>query len=67
MFADHKDDPTASTFALEYLRRHNELANESGPWHTHDLDEVPGKTTLPAPRETPRSPLSTVSEGTGGR
>ena len=37
-FADQKDDPTASTFALEYLRKHGELAQESVPWHTHDLD-----------------------------
>ncbi len=36
-FADQKDDPMASTFALEYLRKHNEIANESVPWHTHDL------------------------------
>ncbi|SEG52316.1 Tetratricopeptide (TPR) repeat [Bryocella elongata] len=37
-FADQKDDPTASTFALEYLRKHREIANESVPWHVHDLD-----------------------------
>ncbi len=37
-FADQKDDPTASTYALEYLRKHNEVANESVPWHVHDLD-----------------------------
>ncbi len=37
-FADQKDDPTASTFALEYLRRHHEIAQESVPWHVHDLD-----------------------------
>ncbi len=36
-FADQKDDPTASAYALEYLRGHTELANESVPWHTHDL------------------------------
>ena len=38
-FADEKDDPTASTFALEYLRKHHEIAQESVPWHVHDLDE----------------------------
>ena len=43
-FADQKDDPTASTFALEYLRNHNEIAQESVPWHTHDLD-ASGKAT----------------------
>jgi tetratricopeptide (TPR) repeat protein len=37
-FSDQKDDPTASTFALEYLRKHREIANESVPWHVHDLD-----------------------------
>ena len=35
MFADQKDDPTASTYALEYLRKHNEVASETVPWHTH--------------------------------
>jgi tetratricopeptide (TPR) repeat protein len=34
-FADQKDDPTASTYALEYLRMHPEVANETVPWHTH--------------------------------
>lgn len=37
MFADQKDDPTASTYALEYLRQHNEVANESVVWHVHEL------------------------------
>ncbi len=36
-FADQKDDPTASAYALEYLRNHTELANESVPWHAHEL------------------------------
>jgi tetratricopeptide (TPR) repeat protein len=36
-FADQKDDPTASVYALEYLRKHPEIANESVAWHTHDL------------------------------
>ncbi len=40
-FADQKDDPTASTFALDYLRRHHEIAQESVPWHVHDLDGSP--------------------------
>jgi tetratricopeptide (TPR) repeat protein len=34
-FADQKDDPTASTYALEFLRKHHEIASESVPWHTH--------------------------------
>ena len=41
-FADQKDDPTASTYALQYLRKHNEVANESVPWHAHDLDGSAG-------------------------
>jgi tetratricopeptide (TPR) repeat protein len=36
-FADQKDDPTASTYALEFLRKHPEVASESVVWHTHDL------------------------------
>ncbi len=42
-FADQKDDPTASTYALEYLRRHPEVASESVVWHTHDLTGDPIK------------------------
>ncbi len=42
IFADQKDDPTASTYALEYLRAHPEVANESVVWHTHELDLPPG-------------------------
>ncbi|GAC1644359.1 MAG: multiheme c-type cytochrome [Acidobacteriaceae bacterium] len=38
VFADQKDDPTANTYALEYLRNHNEIASESIVWHTHELD-----------------------------
>ncbi len=34
-FADQKDDPTASTYALEYLQKHPEITSESVPWHTH--------------------------------
>jgi tetratricopeptide (TPR) repeat protein len=36
-FADQKDDPTASIYALEFLRKHPEVASESVVWHTHDL------------------------------
>jgi len=39
-FADEKDDPTANTYALEYLRSHSEVANESVPWHAHELDTL---------------------------
>jgi tetratricopeptide (TPR) repeat protein len=41
MFADQKDDPGATTYALEYLRKHPELANESVTWHTHILVTAP--------------------------
>jgi tetratricopeptide (TPR) repeat protein len=41
-FADQKDDPTASTYALEFLRKHPEITSESVPWHTHsDLAPEP--------------------------
>ncbi len=40
LFADQKDDPTANTYALEYLRNHIEIANESVPWHINTLDPV---------------------------
>ncbi|MHB1700026.1 MAG: tetratricopeptide repeat protein [Acidobacteriaceae bacterium] len=34
-FADQKDDPTASTDALEFLRGHTDIAAETVPWHVH--------------------------------
>jgi tetratricopeptide (TPR) repeat protein len=40
-FTDQKDDPTASTYALEFLRKHPEVASESVAWHTHDLTGDP--------------------------
>ncbi len=42
-FADQKDDPTASEYALEFLRKHPEIAAESVVWHTHDLTGDPIK------------------------
>jgi tetratricopeptide (TPR) repeat protein len=42
-FADEKDDPTASVYALEFLRKHPEVANESVVWHAHDLTGDPIK------------------------
>ncbi len=42
-FADQKDDPTASVYALEFLRKHPEVANESVIWHAHDLTGDPVK------------------------
>ncbi|MDE3105821.1 MAG: tetratricopeptide repeat protein [Acidobacteriota bacterium] len=38
MFADQKDDPMANTYALEFLRTHTEVANESVAWHIHELN-----------------------------
>ncbi len=49
IFADQKDDPTASTYALEYLRGHNEIANESVVWHVHELDAPTKKVDAVAP------------------
>jgi tetratricopeptide (TPR) repeat protein len=42
-FADQKDDPTASTYALEFLAKHPEVAAESVVWHTHDITGDPIK------------------------
>jgi tetratricopeptide (TPR) repeat protein len=42
-FADQKDDPGAGTYALEFLRKHPEVAAESVVWHTHDLTGDPVK------------------------
>jgi tetratricopeptide (TPR) repeat protein len=38
IFADQKDDPSANSYALDYLRSHAEVASESVAWHTHELD-----------------------------
>jgi hypothetical protein len=51
IFADEKDYPTASTYALEYLRKHPEVANESVVWHTHELD-LPSNAKRPRPKIT---------------
>ena len=65
-FADQKDDPMASTFALEYLRKHNEIANESVPWHTHDLSG--GTSSAPATAGTePAATKGIEAFGAGGR
>jgi tetratricopeptide (TPR) repeat protein len=42
-FADQKDDPSASTYALEYLHQHPEVARESTRLHVHDLDTRSGQ------------------------
>jgi Flp pilus assembly protein TadD/thiol-disulfide isomerase/thioredoxin len=34
-FADQKDDPTANTYALEFLSKHPDVTAESVPWHVH--------------------------------
>lgn len=34
-FVDRKDDPNASSYALDFLKTHREVSNESVPWHTH--------------------------------
>ncbi len=60
-FADQKDDPTASAYALEYLRGHTELANESVPWHTHDL------TSAKALPDSAASGKGSAATGAGGR
>jgi len=41
-FADQKDDPTANTYALEYLAKHPDVATESVPWHIHTANADEG-------------------------
>jgi Tfp pilus assembly protein PilF len=41
IFADQKDDPTAGTYAYEFLQKHTEIADEGIVWHTHELDMPP--------------------------
>ena len=48
-FADQKDDPAANTYALDYLRGHGEVANESVVWHTHELGKTTQNVTGPLP------------------
>jgi len=63
-FADQKDDPTASTYALEYLRKHREIAQESVPWHVHDLD--PHDPHEKKPEVPIVAPTSADAAGLGG-
>ena len=42
-FADQKDDPTANTYALDYLRNHPEITAESVPWHVHRQAAIEAK------------------------
>jgi tetratricopeptide (TPR) repeat protein len=42
-FAEQKDDPTASEYALQFLGKHPEVAAESVTWHVHDLTGDPIK------------------------
>ena len=62
-FADQKDDPTASTFALEFLRKHHEIAQESVPWHVHDLDHKGADETDP---QQPATAVAGSPAGIGG-
>jgi tetratricopeptide (TPR) repeat protein len=49
IFADQKDDPSANSYALEYLRKHSEIASESVVWHTHELDAPTNHIAGPLP------------------
>jgi tetratricopeptide (TPR) repeat protein len=68
-FADQKDDPTASTYALEYLRKHHEIAQESVPWHVHDLDHRGADEKQPAlPSSANESqPIPPATSASGGK
>jgi tetratricopeptide (TPR) repeat protein len=39
-FSDQKDDPTATTYALEFLRKHPDVTAESVVWHIHKQSAV---------------------------
>jgi tetratricopeptide (TPR) repeat protein len=40
MFADKKTDPGASTYSLDFLRKHPEISTENVLWHVHtDLQQ----------------------------
>ncbi len=60
-FADEKDDPTASTYALQYLRNHHEIAQESVPWHAHNIDRH-GETVTTAPDAAQPSSFSATMQ-----
>jgi tetratricopeptide (TPR) repeat protein len=66
-FADEKDDPTASTYALEYLRKHPESAQESIPWHVHDLDRHGADEPQPALPATAAAPAVGTNTAPGGQ
>jgi Tetratricopeptide repeat/Cytochrome c554 and c-prime len=61
IFADQKDDPTASTYAFEFLQKHTEIANEGIVWHTHELD-IP----LKPGKQSPKIVAPTSSSMSGG-
>jgi tetratricopeptide (TPR) repeat protein len=46
-FAEQKDDPGANMYALDYLKQHAEIANESVPWHLHELSKPAAVATGP--------------------
>jgi Tfp pilus assembly protein PilF len=48
-FADEKDDPNAAAYALDFMRSHTEIANESVPWHVHELDAAPSPAVADRP------------------
>jgi Tfp pilus assembly protein PilF len=61
IFADQKDDPSASTYAFEFLQKHREIANEGIAWHTHELD-IPSKPG----KQSPQIVAPTTSSMSGG-
>jgi tetratricopeptide (TPR) repeat protein len=65
-FADEKDDPTASTYALEYLRKDHEIAQESVPWHVHDLDHHGADERQPTIPTTASAPAQSTNGPSGG-
>jgi hypothetical protein len=49
MFVDKKFDPGSPVYALEFLRQHPEVTDESIPWHMHtNLPQQEAATPVPA-------------------
>jgi|GEM_PF-6232754 hypothetical protein len=52
----------ASTYALEYLRKHHEIAQENIPWHVHDLEERGAHEHVPSTAPA-TSPIPSTTQG----
>jgi hypothetical protein len=57
MFVDKRFDPSSPVFALEFLRQHPEIADESVPWHMH-TNLLHQEATTPVTTGAPQRPGS---------